>query len=253
MTSIHTIETIIDQYSTEINSLNIPTLTHFNHDTIITISPYISQFKLEQIKHSLSNINQELHKFKSNKSYAQVYDKFTHLFVDVLDEKIYVNSKLIDIYEQQNRPVEKVEQESTVEQGPAPEEDLPSLRKRLLAGGKTSSLLDSNQDITKVNEYHESIQNDILNELSGLTSNLKSSALKFSSKILGEDSNILSETQENISKNANLFQATNRNLNNYLENKTGGRIGLWFLIKITIALVMIFLFMIIFIKIIPKI
>ncbi|RLV96465.1 hypothetical protein JA1_000122 [Spathaspora sp. JA1] len=259
MTSLHTIETIIDRYSDDIKSLNIPSLTKFrqNDSTLITISPYISQFKLEQIKQSLSNLTQPLHKLKSKKSYNIVHDKFIHLYVDMLDEKIYVNSKLIEIFEQQNRPVVEPTEEGSITEKiqltEEQEEDLPSLRKRLLAGGRTSSLLDSNQDISKVNEYHESIQNDILNELSDLTTTLKTSALKFSAKILGEDLTILDETHENITKNANLFQKTNRNLNNYLENKTGGRIGLWFLIKATIALVILFFFMIIFIKIIPKI
>lgn len=271
--SIRAIESILDNYTQEIESLNIPDLLTFRQQQSdpypIPKSPYINQFKLQQIKQSLNNLDLELDKHKHNKSYHDLHKRLNHLYISILDEKIYVNSKLISQFESQNAPPptppsstppipDPAQQQSDNVPPVVPQEDLSSLRKRLLAGGKTTSLLDSegqnNNDMAaKVNEYHESIQQDIMNELSELTTSLKTSAVKFSAKILGEDLSLLEQTNENMLKNANLFKIIDRNLTHYLENKTGGKIGLVFLIKIAIGLAVVFMFMMIFIKVIPLI
>lgn len=270
--SIRTIESILNQYNQELESLDIPDLLTFrllqSSSTAtqpITRSPYVNQFKLQQIKQSLSNLDTELDKHKHNKSYHELRNQLNELYINILDEKIYVNSKLINEFELQNAPISassssndsrntpETEPKQAGEEGiETREEDLQSLRKRLLSGGKTSSLLDAEKDLSKVNEYHESIQEDIMNELSELTSTLKTSAVKFSSKILGEDLSLLNETNDNIIKNTSLFKVIDRNLNHYLENKTGGKIGVLFLIKVSIGLAIVFFFMMIFIKVIPR-
>ena len=49
-------------------------------------------------------------------------------------------------------------------------DDLSLLRQRLLAGGTHTSFDDEAPNINKANEYHESIQEDIMSELTGLAS-----------------------------------------------------------------------------------
>ena len=108
-------------------------------------------------------------------------------------------------------------------------------------------------DSTKLNEYHESIQDDIVNELSELTSTLKSKAIEFSNKLLNQDSDILQQTHDNLSINRTMFDTLNKNLNDYLLNKTGWSISIWTLLKFAVALIVIFVVMLLFIIIVPRI
>lgn len=104
-----------------------------------------------------------------------------------------------------------------------------------------------------MNEYHESIQDDIVNELSELTSTLKSKAIEFSNKLLNQDSDILQQTHDNLSINRTMFDTLNKNLNDYLLNKTGWSISIWTLLKFAVALIVIFVVMLLFIIIVPRI
>lgn len=253
MTSISTIQTVLNQTSNDLHSLDIPTLIDLP-TYIPKSSPYITHFKLVQIQNALSRLDQDLNKFQRNKLYNNLRTQLNNVYISELDEKLYIVSKLIEKYDKANSPEsesneineKEVEDEVVV----VKEEDLSSLRRRLLSS--SSSKLDE-KDTTKLNEYHESLQDDILNELNELTANLKSSAITLSSKILGEDLNILNETNENIIKNSQLFKVIDENLNHYLLNKTGGKISIWFLLKCAVGLLIGFIIMLIFITIVPRI
>lgn len=186
---------------------------------------------------------------------------------------MYIVDKLIIQYDQANSPTasnsgdddndqqkQKQEGEQNLQHGDSGvitnDEELSSLRQRLLSSSKLHQINQDNNndgDTTKLNEYHESIQDDIVNELSELTSTLKSKVIEFSSKLLNQDSDILQQTHDNLSINRTMFDTLNKNLNDYLLNKTGWSISIWTLIKFAVALIVIFVVMLLFIIIVPRI
>lgn len=266
--SLKTIEHILQQYTDDLNALSIPSLQDFASTPTLSAfaqSPYLNKYKLQQLEVNLQHLRSQLLAISShnNKNYTELTLKLNQLVNDTLEEKRYVNSQMIQLFDSQNqtliqKDIPTVTSDSDTKQSQLQklvkleEEDLPSLRQRLLHGGKHTQLLDE-RDHEKLNDYHESIQDDIINELSELTTTLKNSAYTLSQKILSDDLSILNETNENMIRNSNLFKVIDKNLNNYLENKTGGKIGLFMLIKLTVGIVVGFLFMILLIKIIPQI
>lgn len=282
LTSIHTIESILSQLNKDVQELDIPTLyqlstttTTSTNTTIPKASPYITRFKLIQIKNSLTNLNNQFHAnfTSSNKHYHNVKQTLDKLYINEIDEKLYIVDKLIIQYDQANSPTasnsgdddndqqkQKQEGEQNLQHGDSGvitnDEELSSLRQRLLSSSKLHQINQDNNndgDTTKLNEYHESIQDDIVNELSELTSTLKSKAIEFSSKLLNQDSDILQQTHDNLSINRTMFDTLNKNLNDYLLNKTGWSISIWTLIKFAVALIVIFVVMLLFIIIVPRI
>lgn len=282
LTSIHTIESILSQLNKDVQELDIPTLyqlsttpTTSTNTTIPKASPYITKFKLIQIKNSLTNLNNQFHAnfTSSNKHYHNVKQTLDKLYINEIDEKLYIVDKLIIQYDQANSPTasnsgdddndqqkQKQEGEQNLQHGDSGvitnDEELSSLRQRLLSSSKLHQINQDNNndgDTTKLNEYHESIQDDIVNELSELTSTLKSKAIEFSSKLLNQDSDILQQTHDNLSINRTMFDTLNKNLNDYLLNKTGWSISIWTLIKFAVALIVIFVVMLLFIIIVPRI
>lgn len=276
MTSVRTIENIVNAYEEEINQLNLPDLFTLNkfsplsntQTPQISPSPYTAQYKLQLLQTSLLRQLPLLDQFKNHKLYQDVKLRIYKLLVDVIDEKLYIVDQLIEWYNLANTPRRESAIEGTTtdhnndstNDPPTSttsndDENLTELRNRLLSKSKSKFDLDSTSpdNVDKLNTYHESIQDDILNELSQLTSTLKTSAMSLSSKILGDDLSILNETNENIIRNSNLFKVIDRNLNNYLESKTGGRISLWFLLKCVVGVIGVFLLMLIFVVIVPRI
>ncbi|CAK9686692.1 unnamed protein product [Candida parapsilosis] len=276
MTSIKSIENIVNVYESEIDQLKLSDLfTLHKYSPLkstsqqrISPSPYIAQYKLQLLQTSLLQQSSSIDQFKSNKSYQKLKSRIDTLLVDVIDEKLYVVDQLIEWYNIENTPRANSTSKETREESPSNltsstgnghgnvnDENLTELRNRLLSNSKSKFNLESASpnDVDKLNTYHESIQDDILNELSQLTSTLKTSAMSLSSKILGDDLSILNETNENIIRNSNLFKVIDRNLNSYLENKTGGRISLWFLLKCVVGVIGVFLLMMIFVVVVPRI
>ena len=276
MTSLRTIENIVIVYEEEINQLNLPDLFTLNNFSPlsntqtpqISPSPYTAQCKLQLLQTSLLRQLPLLNQFKNHKLYQDVKLRIDKLLIDVIDEKLYIVDQLIEWYNLANTPRRESAVEGTTtdhnndstNDPPTSttsndDENLTELRNRLLSKSKSKFDLDSTSpdNVDKLNTYHESIQDDILNELSQLTSTLKTSAMSLSSKILGDDISILNETNENIIRNSNLFKVIDRNLNNYLESKTGGRISLWFLLKCVVGVIGVFLLMLIFVVIVPRI
>ncbi|KAI3402485.2 hypothetical protein KGF56_004726 [Candida oxycetoniae] len=260
MVSILAIDSIVDNYESAIHQLKLPNLETLHLTGTIdttTMSPYIAKYKLQLIQNSLINLLSTLNNsYKTNKSYNRIKAKLESVLIDQLDEKIYIVDQLIKMYDLKNTPIaDPLEDHQSLgipqQQPVIEEENLSELRERLLSTRKKDEK--EEQDLDKLNTYHESIQDDILNELSQLTSSLKTSAMTFSSKILGSDLHILNETSENMIKNSNLFKVIDRNLNDYLENKTGNKISLWFLLKCVVIIACVFLIMIIFVAIVPRI
>lgn len=277
LTSIHTIESILSQINKDVQELDIPSIyqlstTTTTANTIPKTSPYITRFKLLQIKNSLTNLNDQFHaNFTSsnNKHYHNVKQTLDKLYINEIDEKLYIVDKLITQYDDANSPTtlngddqqqQNQQGEQNLQRGNSGvitnDEELSSLRQRLLSSSKLHQINQdhtSESDSTKLNEYHESIQDDIVNELSELTSTLKSKAIEFSNKLLNQDSDILQQTHDNLSINRTMFDTLNKNLNDYLLNKTGWSISIWTLLKFAVALIVIFVVMLLFIIIVPRI
>lgn len=277
LTSIHTIESILSQINKDVQELDVPSIyqlstTTTTANTIPKTSPYITRFKLLQIKNSLTNLNDQFHaNFTSsnNKHYHNVKQTLDKLYINEIDEKLYIVDKLITQYDDANSPTtlngddqqqQNQQGEQNLQRGNSGvitnDEELSSLRQRLLSSSKLHQINQDNtseSDSTKLNEYHESIQDDIVNELSELTSTLKSKAIEFSNKLLNQDSDILQQTHDNLSINRTMFDTLNKNLNDYLLNKTGWSISIWTLLKFAVALIVIFVVMLLFIIIVPRI
>lgn len=251
--SSKSIERVLKVYDRDLNNLRIPSILEYSADqaSYISTSPHINTCKLTHIKNDVIQIRKQVH--KNDTALLAIADR---LMCDI-DEKSFVNSRLVSAYDAQYSDPTPSTSPSVL---PAPEEgeaskddELTSLRQRLLSGGKQTQLLDSNEPSPHLNNYHESVQENILSELMGLTSSLKNSAMTLSSKIINDDLHILNETNENIIKNSSLFKVIDTNLNHYLANKSGGKISLWFLLKAAVGVVFAFLFMIIMVKIVPQI
>ena len=252
------VEDTIDQHIETVKSLPVPDLLQFDSDKFLTTSPYIYKFKLNSIKNDAINVRS--HISTSNipgKRLQVINDKLSYLLSDLIDEKLFIVDKMIVLFNNQCDPKVSETQTETSDPDVTPTttgfvsenaEDISLLRKRLLSGGTATSL-----DDTDKNEYHDNLQSDLLQDLSELTNTLKNGALNFSHKILGDDLSILNETNENIIKNSSLFKVIDKNLSGYLENKTGGKVGLFWILKVTALLVIGFLFMVLIIKIIPQI
>lgn len=129
-------------------------------------------------------------------------------------------------------------------------EDYATLRKRLLADGTLTSLDDA-KSTDQLNQYHETFQDDILSDMTGLATALKNSAMTLSGKIL-DDAKLVEKTGESMEKSLSLMLTVSTNLNGYLTEKTGGKITVFFLIKMMGAIFLITFFMILIIKILPK-
>lgn len=225
---------VLQLHEQTIDAMGIPDVVTFDATYVPSVSPRLNQFKLEQIKHELTLLS------KRHPS-----PQLTSFLCLVVEEKIYVNSKLIEQFDKQHE--KEVEEQEPIElHTPETAEDLGLLRKRLLSGG--TLILDAESN--KQSDYQESIQNSIMEELLDMTKVLKDSSLKFASS-LANDTKMLEQTSDNMLKNSDLFNTLNKNLTGYVENKTGYKIGLFFLIKATAALIVGFLIMIFLVKLLP--
>lgn len=240
------IDSVVFGLIAELRALEIPSL--FATDSQLSqpqISPIVTKFKLDRIAGDLKRIRQDQRRPKDAVAEAQ----------GLLDERTFVNSE--QLLRWTHKWDEKVIQEvraddDNVNSGPETRhidelsggESLNELRQRLLSL-KSTGLLD------KTNEYHESVQDDILNELSGFAATLKESAMKLSGKI-AEDTRVMNSTSENLTKNLGLMGVVDRSLNLYVMNKTGGKISFWFLMKVAFLLFFMFFIMVALVKIFPK-
>ncbi|CAH6720117.1 hypothetical protein CLIB1444_03S04764 [[Candida] jaroonii] len=224
MISITGIENLIDQYTSNLNESK---------------DPIITGYEIKKIKHDIIDIKLQLNHFKSNKKYTSINEKLSGLQF-IIDQKSHELKKTI------KEPTPEVTQEK-VESVPIPEtkDDYNELRQRLLS---SSTVLERTNNS---NDYHENLQEDILQDLSNLASDLKNGAIQLSYKLV-EDEKLMSKTQENLHSNENFMSIVGTNLNSYVMNKSGGKISFWFLVKTMLSIFVAFLMMIIIIKILPK-
>lgn len=254
---IKSLERLIDQYTADINGLS-PVDT--NEPPLI-----VKQLTTKKISNDLISIKQQLLTFPSHKHYNQVNDKLNHLqyITDISrynlekihrqrQSKNHVNPLALTHDDDTPSTTDSTANSTVIESNPTAtgsttihdSEDITSLRKRLLS---TSSIV----PLQQVNNYHENIQQDLINDLSTLAGDLKLGAYNLSKKIL-DDNNLLSKTSDNLMKNNNLMDLVGDNLNSYVLNKSGGKILFWFLLKVLAFILTLFLVMIIIIKIFPK-
>lgn len=216
-----------------------------------TLNPMLELLTLTKIQADLPLLLSALNKHKNSKVFKDAQTQLVDLSNQV-DELFFSTVKRADQFSERyaTKIVDSFDQ--SVESTPQPSaqgEDLASLRKRLLQDGTTTSLDNASTD--QMNDYHETFQEDLLSDLGELATALKASAATLSSKIL-DDSRLVSTAGENMEKNLNIMQTVGINLNGYLNEKTGGKISLFFLIKTMVFIFVVTFFMIILIKILPK-
>lgn len=222
----------------------------------VQTNPFLEKLTLQKIQLDLPRLLRAVNEHRSSKLYQLLKSKIQDL-LDHLDECLYevdsATSEFLKRYEKETIQASDSDALTTSE----PEvdetkgENYASLRKRLLADGKTSLLDAENSSSEKMNDYHETIQEDLLGELGTLASALKSSARSLSAKIV-DDANLVSETGENMMKNLTLMQSVGTNLNAYLSEKTGGKITIFFMIKTMAFVFVLFFIMVVLTKILPK-
>lgn len=248
---------VVLQYLHEVNELNLPDLASIPSVAPAT-SPYLNQLKLDRFRADLPTLKRDLDKNRASKHYTEVNASLNAL-VKAIDEKTYVNKRLIELFDsslQENDMSLPLPQDAPIPQDePSDEredpESLTSLRQRLLAGNKYSSSLDQKASSEKHNQYHESLQEDLLSDLTSLAATLRTSAMQLGSKIL-DDTKVLGETGDNMAKNEGSLRTVGNNLNSYVLNKSGGKIGFWFLLKVAVSVALAFLLMVLLTRVLPK-
>lgn len=253
---------ILSDIESQVLALPIPSLIEYAESPLAFIdsSPYVSILHLEHVKSCITSLRSKLGLRYSPRSQGltDTIQACDDLVNTLIDERLYIANQLLQKYEALHQP--PTLEESSSAPSPerrrssslkVPEEELASLRRRLLAGGRTDSLT-TTPTVDRQNVRHELIQEDIMNELVDLTTSLKLLALKFSHNLISQDMSILNETSEAMVRNTGLFKNIDQNLNHYLQNKTGGKISIWFLIKMVVVLTVVFLVMVLLIKIIPR-
>ncbi|ODQ78043.1 hypothetical protein BABINDRAFT_9650 [Babjeviella inositovora NRRL Y-12698] len=187
---------------------------------------FVNALRLNKIEANLDQLRKELislnyHQHKNTDTYKQ----FVRLTELVASAKFRYQAS-IEVYEgvQTERQPEPVVELSPSDSG----ESLAELRRRLLKDGTQAKLLDSSSPVAQ-NNYHESLQNDLVEDISSLVSVLRSSALRFQEELL-EDSEILQKTMSSIDENSNLMRNVNGFLRQYNLN-TGDKVSFWFLLK----------------------
>ncbi|EGV61988.1 hypothetical protein PSN45_000700 [Yamadazyma tenuis] len=236
---IRSMEHIVDEYLLEVSST--------------PNNPVLVKLMLDKISNDLIPIKLNLNKYKSNKLYDTINDKLIEL-IHNLDTLKHKNTKKLAQMKRQSiaatHPSQVVIDDhsdprsnlspSTYSTG-VRNNDVNELRKRLLENNRSSL----------TNDYHETLQQDLIHDLSDMVSDMKDGAIRLSKKIM-DDNVLLSRTQDNMMKNDSLMNTVGSNLTSYVLNKSGGKISFWFLIKTMAAVVVLFLIMSIIINILPK-
>ncbi|KAM9935661.1 hypothetical protein OXX80_004765 [Metschnikowia pulcherrima] len=242
---------IVTQYEKEISECSMA-----QQSGSVQTNPFLEKLTLQRIQQDLPRLLRAVNEHRSSKLYQSLKLKIQDLS-NHLDECLYevdsATSEFLKRYEKE--PIQASDSDALMTSEPEIDEtqgeNYASLRKRLLADGKTSLLDAENSSSEKMNDYHETIQEDLLGELGTLASALKSSARSLSAKIV-DDANLVSETGENMMKNSTLMQSVGTNLNAYLSEKTGGKITIFFMIKTMAFVFVLFFIMVVLTKILPK-
>lgn len=124
-------------------------------------------------------------------------------------------------------------------------ETIESLKSRLLS--TTHNQLDQVQTTEIQNNYHESLQQEIIESLPTMVSSLKEQASQFQEMIM-HDANILKEATQNFEASQNKFDGVNNLLSKYHKE---GKLSYWFYIRVTAMIVVCFMILLIIIRLIP--
>lgn len=124
-------------------------------------------------------------------------------------------------------------------------ESIESLRSRLLS--TSHNQLDQVQSVEVQNNYHDSLQQELIESLPSMVSSLKEQALQFQ-EMIKQDAVILKEATQNFETSHGRFDNVNTLLSKYHKE---GRLGFWFYIRITSMVLVSFLFLLIIIRLIP--
>lgn len=125
------------------------------------------------------------------------------------------------------------------------EESIESLKSRLLS--TRNNQLDQIQSVEVQNNYHESIQQELMDSLPSMVSSLKEQALQFQ-EMIKQDAVILKEASQNFENSHGKFNNVNTLLSKYHKE---GRLGFWFYVRIISMVLVAFLFILIIIRLIP--
>lgn len=124
-------------------------------------------------------------------------------------------------------------------------ESIESLKSRLLS--TRHDQLDQVESMELQNNYHDSIQQELIDSLPSMVSSLKDQALQFQ-EMIKQDAVILKEATQNFETSHGRFDNVNTLLSKYHKE---GRLGFWFYIRIISMVLVSFLFLLIIIRLIP--
>lgn len=124
-------------------------------------------------------------------------------------------------------------------------ESIETLKSRLLNTKHTQ--LDQIQSTELQNNYHDSIQQELIDSLPLMVTSIKEQALMFQ-EMIKQDAVILKEATQNFEASNGKFDNVNNLLSKYHKE---GRLGFWFYIRIISLVLVSFLFLLIIIRLIP--
>ncbi|GMM43752.1 hypothetical protein DAPK24_003270 [Pichia kluyveri] len=124
-------------------------------------------------------------------------------------------------------------------------ESIDTLKSRLLS--TKHDQLNQVQSTEVQNNYHDSIQQELIDSLPSMVTSLKEQAIQFQ-EMLKQDAVILKEATQSFETSHGKFDNVNELLSKYHKE---GRLGFWFYIRITGLVLASFLFLIIIIRLIP--
>lgn len=248
----------IDAHVATVSLLLIPDVLDYDADTYAhySHSPVLTKTRLDAIRSDVAVLQHQASLLPLSPRVAELRKQIEWVLCELLDQKSYVVDRMIRDYQRQQRAMlqaKPVDDNADKPRGSvssmavATDEDLLLLRKRLLVGGESTKLDDND-----LNDYHDNVQHDLINELSDLTLSLRLGAVALSQKILGDDLTILNETNENLLKNLSMLRKIDNNLNKYLENKTGGKVGWIYMIKIAVIVGVVLVVALLMIALVPR-
>lgn len=124
-------------------------------------------------------------------------------------------------------------------------ESIETLRSRLLSTNHNQ--LDQVQTTEIQNNYHESLQQELIETLPSMVSSLKGQASQFQ-EMLMQDASILKEATQNFEASNGKFDNVNNLLSKYHKE---GKLSYWFYIRVTAIIIVAFMIILIIIRLIP--
>lgn len=226
-------------------SLNDKASLMVKYNTLLRILTDIDQIRRTTYKsEALKDLEREIHKTEKDIKVLLVETELSveQLYNSKVQEETKVNQGI------ENEP-HKSETETITGDGATGGaeigESLEGLKSRLLS--TTHSELDHVQSAEIQNNYHESIQKELIDSLPSMVSSLKEQALQFQ-EMVKQDALILKEATQNFESSHGKFENVNNLLSKYHKE---GRLGFWFYIRITAMVLVAFMFLLIIIRLIP--